>query len=363
VSAREIAPAVPGGTTLITGGSGFIGSNLAHRIASGGGDVILFDNLARPSVHRNARWLEEQHGRRVELAIGDVRDARAVRRVVERADRVFHLAAQVAVTTSVVDPREDFEINAGGTINVLEAIRAEDRDIPLFFTSTNKVYGALSDIDLELRSRRWTPSLPQLEKHGVSESRPLDFHSPYGCSKGTADQYVLDWARSYGLASVVFRMSCIYGPRQFGTEDQGWVAHFLIRAMRGEPIVIYGDGMQVRDLLFVDDLVDAFLGAHAGLAATRGHAFNVGGGASNVTSLVELLDLAHQVTGRRVDTLPGEPRVGDQRWYVSDPRALERAIGWRPRTSVQRGVERLVAWLRDPASRAAPAEIVRGAVA
>jgi CDP-paratose 2-epimerase len=363
VSAASIAPAVLDGTTVITGGSGFIGSNLAHRIASGGGHVVLFDNLTRRGVQRNARWLEELHGRRVELVVGDVRDARAVRRVMERADRVFHFAAQVAVTTSLVDPLEDFEINAGGAIHVLEAIRAEDRDIPLVFTSTNKVYGALSDVPLELKGRRWTPRDAHLEQHGISEARALDFHSPYGCSKGTADQYVLDWSRSYGLSSVVFRMSCIYGPRQFGTEDQGWVAHFLIRALGGEPIAIYGDGMQVRDLLFVDDLVDAFLGAQAGIARTRGRAFNVGGGSKNIVSLVELLDLAHEITGRRVEITPAEPRIGDQRWYVSDPSALEEAIGWRPRTTVRRGVEKLVAWLRDPSFRSVAAEIAGGAAA
>jgi CDP-paratose 2-epimerase len=363
VSDRTNTAAALEGTTLITGGAGFIGSNLAHRIASAGGDVVLFDNLARPGVHRNARWLEDQHGRRVELVIGDVRDARAVRRVMERVDRVFHFAAQVAVTTSLVDPLEDFEINAGGALHVLEAIREEERDIPLLFTSTNKVYGALADVRLALDGRRWMPVEPHLAVNGVSEARALDFHSPYGCSKGTADQYVLDWSRSYGLSSVVFRMSCIYGPRQFGTEDQGWVAHFLIRALEGAPIAIYGDGMQVRDLLFVDDLVDAFLGAHAGLARTRGRAFNVGGGAHNAVSLLELLDLAHELTGRRIEITSAAPRVGDQRWYVSDPRALEAAIGWRPRTSVHRGVEKLVAWLRDPSFRSALTEIAGGAAA
>ncbi|MDQ3032167.1 MAG: SDR family NAD(P)-dependent oxidoreductase [Myxococcota bacterium] len=347
-------PPTPGGTTVITGGAGFIGANLAHRIAGGGGDVVLFDNLARQNVQLNAQWLREQHGRRVQLVTGDVRDETAVRKVIARADRVFHFAAQVAVTSSVVDPALDFAVNAQGTFHVLEAVRAQDREIPLLFTSTNKVYGALPDVALQLRDRRWAPDDPAIASSGIGEQRPLDFHSPYGCSKGTADQYVFDWSRSYGLPTVVFRMSCIYGPRQFGTEDQGWVAHFLIRALRGERIVLYGDGMQVRDVLFVDDLVDGFCGALDQLDHARGHAFNVGGGPDNTVSLIELLDLARELTGARVDVTHAPVRVGDQRWYVSDPRKLEAAIGWRPRTGVRRGVERLVQWLRDP-SRRAPA--------
>lgn len=346
------APRVPGGTTLITGGAGFVGANLAHRIASGGGEVILLDNLARGSVQLNAHWLREQHGRRVQLVVADVRDARAVQRAVAQCDRVFHFAAQVAVTSSLLDPVLDFEVNARGTLNVLEAIRAEKREVPLFFTSTNKVYGVLPDVPLELVGARWAPVDPATAASGIAEERAIDFHSPYGCSKGTADQYVLDWARSYGLANVVFRMSCIYGPRQFGTEDQGWVAHFLIRALRGETITIYGDGMQVRDVLFVDDLVDAFCAAWEHLERVRGHAFNVGGGPESTVSLLELLDRLGASLGVRVDVRHAPVRVGDQRWYVSDPRKLGAATGWRPRTSVRVGVDRLLAWLRDPSRRA-----------
>lgn len=346
------APSAPGGVTVITGGSGFVGANLAHRIASAGGEVVLFDSLARPNVQLNAEWLREQHGRRVSLVVGDVRDAAAVRRVVARADRVFHFAAQVAVTTSLVDPIADFEVNARGTLHVLEAVRALGREVPVFFTSTNKVYGSLGDVPLAIRGSRWEPVDGALASTGVAEERPLDFHSPYGCSKGAADQMVLDWARSYGLPAVVLRMSCVYGPRQFGTEDQGWVAHFLIRALRGEPIVLYGDGRQVRDLLFVDDLVDAMLGSLEQLDVVRGRAFNVGGGPGNTISLVELLALAEQLGGRRPDVSHAPVRVGDQRWYVSDPRKLRDAIGWQPRTEVRLGVERLLTWLRDPARRA-----------
>ncbi|UJR83430.1 Hypothetical protein I5071_54980 [Sandaracinus amylolyticus] len=350
--ARSAVP-VPEGVTVITGGAGFIGANVANAIATAGGEVVLFDNLARGNVQHNAQWLREQHGRRVSLVVGDVRDASAVRRVIARADRVFHFAAQVAVTTSILDPIADFDVNARGTLNVLEAVRARGKEIPVLFTSTNKVYGSLSDVPLELRGSRWAPTETALASTGVGESRPLDFHSPYGCSKGAADQMVLDWSRSYGVPSVVFRMSCIYGPRQFGTEDQGWVAHFLIRALRGEPIVLYGDGMQVRDVLFVEDLVRAMLGALEQLDRVRGQAFNVGGGPENTISLVELLELVRELGGKRPDVRHAPVRIGDQRWYVSDPTKLGAAIGWRPRTDVRQGVERLFAWLRDPSRRQA----------
>jgi len=334
------------GTTVITGGAGFIGTNLAHRIAAMGGQVVLFDNLSRPSVIHNARWLRNQHGNHVQLVIGDVRDRDLVRRVIARADRVFHFAAQVAVTSSLVDPVLDFEVNARGTLNVLEAVRSTKREIPLFFTSTNKVYGSLNDVALETREQRWCPVDAGLRATGIGEDRGIDFHSPYGCSKGSADQYVLDWARSYGMANVVFRMSCIYGPRQFGTEDQGWVAHFLFRALRGERIAIYGDGMQVRDLLFVEDLIDAFTAAHAHLDTCRGRAFNVGGGPENRTSLLELIELARELTGRRVEIAFHDARIGDQRWYVSDPTRLGIAADWRPHTTVRRGLEKLLAWVQ-----------------
>jgi CDP-paratose 2-epimerase len=349
---RILTRRVPEGTTLITGGAGFVGSNLAHRIASAGGRVILFDNLARAQVQYNAQKLLEQHGRRIELVIGDVRNTAALREVVARADRVVHLAAQVAVTTSLVDPIEDFEINARGTLNVLEAIRSQGREIPLLFTSTNKVYGALPDIPLELRDFRWEPRDVALRITGLSEDRSLDFHSPYGCSKGAADQLVLDWSRSYGIPTVVFRMSCIYGPRQFGTEDQGWVAHFVIRALRREPIVLYGDGMQTRDVLFVEDLLDSMELAFERIDDVRGRAFNVGGGPSNAVSLLELLALLSEITGNTPETTYAPARVGDQRWYVSDARRIREALGWSPRTRVRDGVERLVAWLYEPLKKA-----------
>jgi CDP-paratose 2-epimerase len=221
------------------------------------------------------------------------------------------------------------------------------------YTSTNKVYGGLADIALERRAGRYEPRDSAIRTHGVSEDRNLDFHSPYGCSKGTADQYVLDYARSYGLEAIVFRMSCIYGPHQFGTEDQGWVAHFLIRAIEGSPIVLYGDGMQVRDILFVDDLVDAFLLAQRHMDRYAGTAFNIGGGSANTTSLLELLNLIEKLHGDSPDVAMQEWRTGDQRYYVSDTRRFQQATGWHPRVGVEEGVRRLYEWLVDAQSQPA----------
>jgi CDP-paratose 2-epimerase len=337
---------------LITGGAGFIGCNLAHRLLSMGNAVIVLDDLSRHGVERNLKWLRKTHGEHVRAEIADVRDGGAVRDAVSHARQVFHFAAQVAVTTSLDDPRLDFAVNAGGTLNVLEAIRAQADPPPLVFTSTNKVYGGLADIALERCQGRYEPRDPEIREHGVSEDRRLDFHSPYGCSKGTADQYVLDYARSYGLKAIVFRMSCIYGPHQFGTEDQGWVAHFLIRAIEGSPIVLYGDGMQVRDILFVDDLVDAFLLAQRSMDRHGGTAFNIGGGAANTTSLLELLDLIERIHGDSPDVAMQEWRTGDQRYYVSDTRRFQQSTGWQPRVGVEEGVTRLHDWLVDARSHA-----------
>lgn len=337
----------PARPALITGGAGFIGSNVAHRLLLAGESVILFDNLSRPSVARNVDWLKRVHGDRVTLITGDVRDAGAVADAVRRASSVFHFAAQVAVTTSLVQPVEDFEINARGTLNVLEAIRAQSAPPPLLFTSTNKVYGGLSDVPLRCRGRHHEPEDPKLRASGISEARPLDFHSPYGCSKGTADQYVIDYARTFGLPAAVFRMSCIYGPRQFGTEDQGWVAHFLLQALRREPITLYGDGMQVRDVLFIDDLVDAFLLARKNIQQISASAFNIGGGPENTISLLELLDLIEELDGKRPATGFEAWRPGDQRYYVSDCRRYNAATGWWPRVWLREGVRKLYGWLRE----------------
>jgi CDP-paratose 2-epimerase len=344
---------------LITGGAGFIGTNLAARLARDGRRVRILDSLHRPGVETNLAWLRERYGRAIEFAPGDVRDARAVDRAVEGVARIFHLAAQVAVTTSLADPREDFDVNLGGTLNVLEAARRQPAPPGIVFTSTNKVYGELADIELDADSRRYVPRDASLRDNGISETRPLDFHSPYGCSKGGADQYMLDYARCLGLETVVFRMSCIYGTHQFGTEDQGWVAHFLIRARDRQPITIYGDGRQVRDILFVDDLVDAFRRADLNLSRLAGCAFNIGGGPANAVSLLDVIELI-----RRLEGLPaiefGPPRTGDQLYYVSDTRRFSRATGWRARVGYRDGIARLHQWLDG---RAAESPVPEEAVA
>jgi CDP-paratose 2-epimerase len=352
-------------TTLITGGAGFVGSNLAHRLLSLGRRVRILDNLSRPGVEQNLQWLRQQHGNLLEFVRADVRDAAAVNQAVNGVQQVFHFAAQVAVTTSLENPREDFEINALGTFNVLEAARARPVAPGVILTSTNKVYGGLEDVELSVQGQRYLPTDAGLRERGVNESRPLDFHSPYGCSKGTADQYVADYARSYGMTTLVFRMSCIYGPRQFGTEDQGWVAHFILRALRGERITLYGDGMQVRDVLYVDDLVEAFLLAEQNAQRLKGRAFNMGGGADNTISLLDLLDRIERLHGKRPPVAFDTWRTGDQRYYVSDTTAFQRETGWRPRVGAEEGIALLYDWLAarqdKRSSAAAAARVTAGA--
>jgi CDP-paratose 2-epimerase len=349
--------------TLITGGAGFIGSNLAHRLLASGRPVRILDNLSRAGVEQNLQWLRDNHGARLDAVIADVRDLNAVNRAMAGVSQVFHFAAQVAVTTSLDDPRDDFSVNAQGTLNVLEAARARAAPPAVLMTSTNKVYGGLYDVPLEVQGQRYAPVDEQMRARGVSEARPLDFHSPYGCSKGTADQYVLDYARSFGMTTAVFRMSCIYGPRQFGTEDQGWVAHFILRAQRGEPITIYGDGMQVRDILFVDDLVDAFLLAEANAPKISGRAFNIGGGPGSTISLLDLLQHIESLDGQRPQIAFDRWRTGDQRYYVSDTRAFEEATGWKRQVDAADGIARLYDWLlsRRPAQRTTKRPAMAGA--
>jgi CDP-paratose 2-epimerase len=339
--------------TLITGGAGFVGSTLAHRLLSDGRPVLILDNLSRAGVERNVQGLRETHGDDVEVLVEDIRDADAVAHAVAQARQVFHFSAQVAVTTSLTDPREDFAVNAVGTLNVLEAARAQAAPPTIVFTSTNKVYGALDDVPLTCAGHRYRPLDAGLHAHGLSETRPLSFHSPYGCSKGTADQYVLDYARSYGLPTVVFRMSCIYGPHQFGNEDQGWVAHFLVRALDGAPITLYGDGMQVRDILFVDDLVNAFLLAERNIDRLAGQAFNIGGGPRNAISLLDLLDHIEGLHGARPKLSMQGWRTGDQRYYVSDTRRFHQATGWQPSVAATDGIARLYHGLAETRSTAA----------
>jgi CDP-paratose 2-epimerase len=332
---------------LITGGAGFIGTNVADRFLRQGQRVILYDNLSRAGVERNVDWLRRTHGDLVQLEEADIRDAEAIERAVKGCSRVFHFAAQVAVTASLTDPIFDFEVNARGTLNLLEAIRSLERPVPLLFTSSNKVYGEMEDVEIRRGDARYEPAETEIRKYGFSEKRPLQFHSPYGCSKGAAGQYVLDYARTFGLPAVVFHMSCIYGPHQFGNEDQGWVAHFLIRALEDGQITLYGDGRQVRDVLFVEDLVDAFLLAHENIAKLSGQSFNMGGGPANTISLLELLDLIEELNGAKPPVQFEDWRSADQRYYVSDIRKFGTATGWKPKVPVKEGIARLYHWLTE----------------
>jgi CDP-paratose 2-epimerase len=332
---------------VITGGSGFIGSNQADSFLADGEEVVVVDNLSRPGVRQNLDWLTSRHGSRVRPLIADVRDADAIAPAFADARAVYHFAAQTAVTTSLVDPAEDFEINARGTFNVLEAVRRTGRPVPVIFSSTNKVYGGLEDLETFADDDRYQPRDAEIAAHGVSEVRPLDFCTPYGCSKGTADQYVLDYAQSYGLPTAVLRMSCIYGPRQFGTEDQGWVAHFLIRALAGEVISIYGDGRQVRDILHIRDAVAAYRAVLDNIDDVKGQAFNLGGGPANAVSLKQVLLEISEVVGHDLDLEHDDWRQGDQVWFVADTRKLERAVGWRPGMSWRGGVRDLAGWLAE----------------
>lgn len=335
------------GPVLVIGGAGFIGSNLAHALMSMGQPVRMFDNLSRPGVEHNLAWLQHTHGDLLEVVIADVADRATLRRAMLGASAVFHLAAQVAVTTSLEDPMGDFEVNLRGTLNVLEALRAQADPPPLLFTSTNKVYGGLEDVGLAETDKRYQPRDPIVRLHGIDELRALCMHSPYGCSKGGADQYVIDYAKTFGLRTVVFRMSCIYGPHQFGNEEQGWVAHFALRALQGAGITLYGDGKQVRDILFVSDLVDALLRAMRDIDRLSGRAFNIGGGPNQAVSLREVIAMLEGLAGAPIETRLAAWRPGDQPYYVSDIRAFQVATGWRPQIDVHMGLAALHDWLRE----------------
>ena len=339
---------------LITGGAGFIGTNLSDRLASLGTPVTVLDSLVRPGVEDNLRWLKRKHGNLVRVEIGDVRDNFAVRRAMVGCQRVFHLAAQVAVTTSLQQPRDDLAINVGGTINVLEEARRIEPSPAVVFTSTNKVYGPLDELGLRRGARGYEPADDVLRARGISERQPLEFCSPYGCSKGAAEQYVLDYSHSYGMRTCVVRMSCIYGPHQHGNEDQGWVAHFLRSVLRREPITVFGDGLQTRDLLYVDDLIDALLAASANEAALHGQAFNLGGGVRNAVSVLDVLDMIGRLTGEQPQIRWDEWRVADQRYYVSDTSAFAQLTGWNPRVPVRSGIASLHDWLTDASTVVAP---------
>jgi CDP-paratose 2-epimerase len=329
---------------FITGGAGFIGCNLADHHLRDGHSVVVFDNMSRKGTASNLAWLHDRHGDRLTFVQGDIRDFGALRAALPPdADRVYHMAGQVAVTTSVSDPRADFDVNALGTFNVLEALRGAAPQAVLFYASTNKVYGGMETIAIAEDETRYRYCD---HPRGISEDQPLDFHSPYGCSKGCGDQYVRDYARIYGLRTVVMRQSCIYGTRQLGVEDQGWVAHFCIAARLGRPITIYGNGKQVRDVLWIDDLVAAYDAAAARLDVAAGQIYNIGGGPENTMAVwAEFGPMIARLAGHPVSVRFADWRPGDQPVYISDIRKAERDLGWRPRVSVPAGVERLWRWI------------------
>ncbi|KMO29911.1 CDP-paratose 2-epimerase [Methylobacterium variabile] len=332
---------------LITGGAGFIGANLADALAAEGRDVLIYDALLRPGVEANLAWLKARHPQRIAAVTADVRDAGSLAAAAAEASAVVHLAAQVAVTTSLADPVTDFAVNLGSTVTLLEALRRRADPPPLIFASTNKVYGDLADLTFRRDGEAYVPADPEILAHGIGEERSLDFHTPYGCSKGGADQYVLDYARSFGVPTCVLRMSCIYGPRQMGTEDQGWVAHFLIRALEGRPITVYGDGCQVRDVLDVGDAVAAYRAALARIGAVRGRAYNLGGGPGNAVSLRQVLGAIEAIVGHPLDLAFEGWRAGDQRYYVSDTRRAAADLGLAAPLLWRRGLARLADWLAE----------------
>ena len=327
---------------LITGGAGFLGSNLADRLASDGLPVLVFDSLERPGAERNLTWLKQRHGGLIAVSVADIRDEDAVDHAVRDAEAVFHLAAQASVAASLADPAADLAINAQGTLNVLEALRRRAEPPPLLFASTGMVYGAAGPSD-------------RAPLMGCAEDAPLRPHTPFGCSMAAAEQYVLSYARSFELPAVVLRMGCVYGPRQFGSEDEGWIARFLSLALAGEPIPVHGDGHQAGDALYVEDAVDAWLGAWVGIEAVRGRAFNLGGGARNTLTQIELLEWIPGLTGRVPTAQFAGARPGDHLAQVLDTRALADAIGWQPRVDLPQGLGLFARWLADqvvlPAAR------------
>ena len=331
----------------ITGGAGFIGSNVSSYYLDKGCRVVIYDSLERKGCLTNVEWLRRHpNAQNLEVLIGDIRlPTRALQQAIEASDALFHMAGQVAVTTSVKDPVQDFEVNALGAFKLLELVRNSSRKQPVFvYASTNKVYGGMDNVEIrEYKDRFGYADLPE----GVPEDRLLDFHSPYGCSKGAADQYVRDYARIYGLQTVVFRQSCIYGYRQFGVEDQGWVAWFIIAAQLGLPIVIYGNGKQVRDVLFIDDLIEAYDTALEQIEVVSGQVFNIGGGPDNTISLHDLIGVLKSEVNPRLQMSFADWRPGDQPVYISDVRKAREAFGWSPRTDWQTGVRKLIQWVKE----------------
>jgi CDP-paratose 2-epimerase len=330
---------------LVTGGAGFIGSNYVSRLIQRGEKVAIYDNLSRSGSKLNMEWLKQTYGESVKLIQADVRDFNSLAEAAKEKDVIVHLAAQVAVTTSVTNPREDFEINALGTFNAVEAARLSGKQPVILYSSTNKVYGGMEDVKtVEQADRYEYADFP----FGIPETLSLDFHSPYGCSKGTGDQYVRDYSRIFGLPSVVLRQSCIYGTRQFGMEDQGWVAWFVIAAVTGRPITIYGDGKQVRDILFVDDLLNAYDLAIEQAPAKPGRVINVGGGAEKTISIwKEFGPILEKLVGHKIPVAWGDWRPGDQSVFIADIRKAEKELGWTPKVTPVEGITRLFNWVKN----------------
>lgn len=329
---------------LVTGGAGFIGSNLSAYLLSDGWEVTLFDNLSRLGSEENLAWLRQNHPKKLTIEVKDVRDYAALKEIVSRVDAVFHLAAQVAVTTSFLNPREDFEVNALGSFNVLEAARESGNRPIVIYSSTNKVYGAMEEIKVEEMPTRYSyRDFPS----GIDEKYPLDFHSPYGCSNGAADQYTRDYYRMYSIPTVVFRQSCIYGPRQMGVEDQGWVAHLAISATHNRPITVYGDGKQVRDILYIEDLIGAYLKAVERIDRVAGEVYNLGGGNANALSLLEYIKMLEEIRGGKIKVKYAEWRPGDQKVFISNNTKAGQELGWKPKTPYKQGIVSLLSWVKE----------------
>ena len=334
---------------LITGGCGFLGSNIASEIIKLGYDLVVFDSLYRYGSVQNLEWLKKQG--EFEFIHGDIRNTNDVERIIKlhQPDVIYHLAGQVAMTTSIADPRMDFEVNVGGSFNLLNAVRLYSPDSTVIYSSSNKVYG-----DLEQFSYRETDSRYECidKPNGFDESVGLDFHSPYGASKGSADQYMLDFARIYGIKTVVFRHSSMFGGRQFATADQGWIGWFTKQAIdikngiQKEPFTISGNGKQVRDIAYASDMVDLYLRAYKNIDHIKGQVFNVGGGISNSSSLLELFTFLEKELDIKLKYQQLPVRESDQRVFVADLKKTKKLILWEPKISKEEGVRKMIEWLK-----------------
>jgi CDP-paratose 2-epimerase len=334
---------------FISGGVGFIGSNLAKYHLDCGDNVVVYDNLSRKGTEINLSWLKSLRGN-FKFIKGDIRDFSKLKSAIKDSNIIYHEAAQVAVTSSLKNPLEDFEINALGTINMLEAFKKYAPKATFVYSSTNKVYGGLEDVNYKIKESRYTVSSKEYKK-GINEKRPLDFHSPYGCSKGAGDQYVRDYSRVFGLNTVVFRQSCIYGQRQFGSEDQGWVFHFVKTALKKKKITIFGNGKQTRDILYVNDLIEAYTKAVENPKVSSGKIYNVGGGIINSVSLIELIKMLENILGYKIDKEFSGWREGDQKFYVSDNSLIKKELGWSPKVGKEKGLQLLISWAKEVPSK------------